>query len=371
MGIDERRDHSFRVPRPDLSVALGTTNACNDCHTKSSDTFQWAADAVKSWYGEKKSNAPPHWAAAIKAGREATPEGEKLLLDLLGHNTTPAIVRATAIDLLANYPSSESAAARREALHHSDPVVRLAAVRVLPPENQDLLVADLASVVADPRRAVRVAAAARLAHLPTDKLTQSQHQAFTKAMIEFRDAQSLQLDHAGGHMAFASLDRQHNRIEQAIEHLTAAIKLEPYLAGPRAELASLMQEHRGDEKEIRRLRTEEADLWERDSKLVPDNAHILYRLGLLRYTLDEYDKAAAALEQACEKAPKNADYRMALALLQEKRYELTGDEAQFKAAVASLHKLQELDRTNPAAQQILTRLVKTREAREAEKTDSK
>jgi tetratricopeptide (TPR) repeat protein len=243
--------------------------------------------------------------------------------------------------------------------------VRLSAVRVLPADNPDLLVADLASVLRDPTRAVRVAAAARLAHLPTDKLTQGQHQAFIKAMIEFREAQSLQLDHAGGHMAFASLDRQHNRIEQAIEHLTAAIKLEPYLAGPRAELASLMQEHRGDEKEIRRLRAEEADLWERDSKLVPDNAHILYRLGLLRYTLDEYDRAAAALEQACEKAPKNADYRMALALLQEKRYELTGDEAQFNAAVASLHKLQELDRKNPAAQQILTRLVTTRQAKEA------
>ena len=54
-----------------------------------------------------------------------------------------------------------------------------------------------------------------------------------------------------------------------------------------------MQEHHGNPAGIRKLRTEEADLWERDSKLVPDNAAILYRLGLLRYTLDEYDKARA------------------------------------------------------------------------------
>jgi hypothetical protein len=33
MVVDPRRDHSFRVPQPDLSVRLGTPNACNLCHT--------------------------------------------------------------------------------------------------------------------------------------------------------------------------------------------------------------------------------------------------------------------------------------------------------------------------------------------------
>lgn len=32
MVVDPRRDHSFRVPRPDLSVKLGTPNACTGCH---------------------------------------------------------------------------------------------------------------------------------------------------------------------------------------------------------------------------------------------------------------------------------------------------------------------------------------------------
>ncbi|MFP8880341.1 MAG: multiheme c-type cytochrome, partial [Myxococcota bacterium] len=33
MQIDPRRDHSFRVPRPDVSMKLGTPNACTGCHT--------------------------------------------------------------------------------------------------------------------------------------------------------------------------------------------------------------------------------------------------------------------------------------------------------------------------------------------------
>ncbi len=358
MVIDERRDHSFRIPRPDLSVELGTPNACNKCHTKPSEGPQWAADAIKKWTGDKPKREP-HWGPAFQAGREGKPEGEKLLLDLLARSTTPPIVRATAIDLLANYPSNASIAARRAALHDRDPLIRLTAVQVIPSDNPQTLLLDLVDAVDDPIRGVRIAAATRLAQLPLDKLTDSQRKAFERAMIEFRQSQELSLDHAGAHLVLASLARQHGRIEEAIQHLVDAVKLEPYLAGSRAELASLMQEHGGEAAEIKRLRTEEADLVERDSKLAPDNADIFYRLGLLRYTLGDYDKAEAAFKTACEKSPRNYDYLMALALLQEKRYMETGDEKQFNATVESIKTMHELSRNDPRAKQILERLLAT------------
>ena len=49
MVVDARRDHSIRIPRPDLSVKLGTPNACTNCHTDKS--AQWASDSVNKWYG--------------------------------------------------------------------------------------------------------------------------------------------------------------------------------------------------------------------------------------------------------------------------------------------------------------------------------
>jgi tetratricopeptide (TPR) repeat protein len=356
MVIDERRDHSFRLPRPDLSVELGTTNACNKCHTKPNETAQWAADAIQSWYGQRPKREP-HWGPAIKAARDGKPEGEKLLLDLIARNSTPSIVRATAIDLLATYSSNASVTARRDALRDSDPLVRLTAIQVLPGDNQELLLSNLASVINDPIRGVRIAAATRMAQLNLAKLTDSQRQGFDKAMVEFRESQELSLDHAGGHLVLASFDRQHGRIEDAIQHLVDAIKLEPYLSGPRAELASLMQEHKGDDAEIKRLRTEEADLVERDSKLAPDNADIFYRLGLLRYTLGDYEKADAALRMAVAKSPRNYEYLMALALLEEKRYIETGDDKQFNAAVESIKTMHELNRNDPRAKQILERML--------------
>ena len=78
---------------------------------------------------------------------------------------------------------------------------------------------------------IRVAAATRLAQLPLSHLTDGQRKAFERAMIEFRESQELWLDHAGGHLTLAAMDRQHGRIEEAVGHLTNAIKLEPYWRG--------------------------------------------------------------------------------------------------------------------------------------------
>ena len=53
MLVDPRRDHSFRAPRPDLTVEYGTPNACDDCHADR--TARWAADQVAAWDPEKHS----------------------------------------------------------------------------------------------------------------------------------------------------------------------------------------------------------------------------------------------------------------------------------------------------------------------------
>ena len=53
MGVDPRQDHSFRVPRPDLSAELGTPNACTGCHRDRSP--EWAADRITAWGGRARA----------------------------------------------------------------------------------------------------------------------------------------------------------------------------------------------------------------------------------------------------------------------------------------------------------------------------
>ncbi|MBD3648500.1 MAG: hypothetical protein HUJ31_13845, partial [Pseudomonadales bacterium] len=53
MGVDFRRDHSFRAPRPDLSRTHDVPNACANCHEDR--TAEWAANKVVEWYGERRT----------------------------------------------------------------------------------------------------------------------------------------------------------------------------------------------------------------------------------------------------------------------------------------------------------------------------
>jgi hypothetical protein len=81
--------------------------------------------------------------------------------------------------------------------------------------------------------------------------------------------------------------------------------------------------------------------------------------------LGETKAAATALSKACELAPTNFDFRMALALLQERRYEQSGDEADYTAATASLAEMAKLRPGDQRTAQIRARLEATRAAKRA------
>jgi tetratricopeptide (TPR) repeat protein len=203
-----------------------------------------------------------------------------------------------------------------------------------------------------------------MATLPRERIDPRYHEALDKAIQEYRDAQGVVLERAASHMNLGWLARQLGDPKEAEEEFRTAIRLEPYLTGPRSELATLIAHRSGDEAEIRKLREEEADLLDRDAKLLSTSAETYYRLGLLRYLLGETTAASTALKKACELAPTNYDFRMALALLQERRYEQSGDAAEYDAAIASLNELAKLQPNDPRAAQIRARLDATHAAKQ-------
>ncbi len=318
MEIDARRDHSLRIPRPDLTVQLGTPNACNGCHTKPKETPAWASDRIKEWYGDKHLKTP-HFATAIAAARQGKAEGLDLVRALLRRQAAPDIVRATAIELLAGYGNSDSDRLCREAIKDTSPLVRMAAIRAMSPESLERFTSEVAEALSDPVRLVRLAAVRRLAEHRGQLIGSAVRTAFDEALVEYRQAQGVTLDRAASHMNLATLSLALEESTAAIKSLQTAIQLEPYLSGVRDQLAQLLESTDGDPEQIRQLRIREVELLERDSKLLPDNPLPLYRRGMLLYLLERYDEARIAMEKACQVAPNSYESWLALALLCEKQ----------------------------------------------------
>ncbi|MEX2169857.1 MAG: cytochrome c3 family protein [Pirellulales bacterium] len=367
MVVDPRRDHSFRVPRPDLTVEVGIPNTCNNCHQKPEETPQWAADQVRKWYGPKR-NDDPHWASAFAAARSGKPEGADLLADLVRRRETPAIVKATAVELIGQYDTELSRTVRVQALEDSHALVRSAAVQAVTPESFEQLAELLAPRLEDRSRLVRIQAAVLLAGVPSQLLTSDQRTARDAVLQEYRGEQALSLERAASHLNLADLDRTLGRPDKAIGHLRNAIGRESYLTGPRSELASLLAESGGDPAEVVRLRKEELELFKRDVQLLPDSAVAFYRLGLMQILLGQVADAEQSLSKAAELGKFIYDYHMALALLQERRFESDGNRAHADRAIATLKKMNELRPNDPQTNEILRRIVERRENREGSAT---
>jgi len=325
MVVDPRQDHSLRPPRPDLTVKLGVPNACNKCHTKPEETPQWAAEKVVEWYGPKRK-PDPHYGEILAAAREGDENALKQLTRLTRSPNVGPIVRATAVSLLATrYPiEPASHPVIQRALHDREPLVRATAVRAFeaqqPASEADLyrLRDRLAPALKDPIRLVRVEAARLLAGFPRRILSNEQVAALDRAIEEYKAGLLDNADQSGSHVALGLLYTDLGEYDRAIREYQTAIDLDPSVAGPRTNLAQLL-ESMGRRDEAHRLRVEEAKLLERDARLLPNNAAIHYRLGLLQYLLGRQDQAARALQRACELEPKATDFRMALTLLYEKQ----------------------------------------------------
>jgi predicted CXXCH cytochrome family protein len=193
MGVDKRYDHSLRIPRPDLSISLGTPNACVNCHDDKTD--QWALQWVNKWYGENKK---PHYGTILSdasAGKEGADQG---LLKMINSNLYPEIIRATAIGLLSAYPGANSQDAVRKALNDSDPLLRHTAAEHFETNDSTLLFGQLVPLLNDPIKAVRMEAANRLITYRKASFNEIQYKAFQKALDEYRKSQEYVADFPTG-----------------------------------------------------------------------------------------------------------------------------------------------------------------------------
>jgi Flp pilus assembly protein TadD len=297
MVVDARRDHSIRVPRPDLSVALGTPNACTQCHAGRS--AEWAAQAVAEWYPHGRQTMP-HYATALHAGRTGAADAEQQLDRLILDRSQPAIVRASALRLLARYATAASEPALQAAIADPDPLVRSAAPRALTSSASPAALRSIASLLRDPVRAVRIEAARALAGTDLLLLPPELQTAFVGATKELVAADLVDADRPEAHLNLGLLETRRREPDAAEREYRTALRLDPGFVPALVNLADLDRARGQDQ--------QGAELLRKALSIEPNNADVQHSLGLLLVRRHDYAGALDLLRRASELAPENARY---------------------------------------------------------------
>lgn len=311
MVVDPRRDHSFKIPRPDLSVRTGAPNVCQGCHADRS--AEWAAERIEDWHGPER---PFSFAAALAGGREGAPEAEPELIRLMEDPGAPDIVRATALTLLDRYPTVRASEIAIEALGDNAPLVRAAAVRRLGAENRAetdrSAIPKLEPLLTDSVGLVRMEAARVLTQIAPERYAGDNASetaiAWRNALEEYRDGQRALNDQAASHLNLAILHERLGRSDSAAAAYRTAVRIDSSFVPAHLNLAMLLNRARGQGGAKAEALAAEAEASLRAAaRMQPDAAEVHYTLGLfLAETPDRLEEAATHLGQAAVLDASNA-----------------------------------------------------------------
>jgi len=297
MVVDPRHDHSMRVPRPDLSVKLGTPNACNYCHADKS--AQWAADAVARWFGPDRKGFQTY-GDAFRAASSGAAGAEQLLAAVAADANTPNVARAAAMMELASHVSPANADLVRRGLSDPDPMVRIGAMDMLANIPAAQIWPLVAPLLSDSVRGVRTRAASLLAEMPTERQPPADRERFESAAAEFVATQRLNADRPENRSSLAMFYARRGLATDAETEYKAALRLSPQYTPAAINLADLYRALGRESEGIAVLSTTVA--------VVPDDAGLHHALGLALVRQKHNDEALPELRRATELAPNQPQY---------------------------------------------------------------
>lgn len=297
MVVDGRRDHSFRIPRPDLTLELGTPNACSDCHDDKS--VQWSQDAIVKWYGDGRLQGP-HYAVALFAGRTGEPGALERLRFLVGAPDQPDIAKATALSLMSRFAGTSEIPEVVQALTHDNPLVRGAAVRSLVSSHPERQLSLAGPLMQDEIRDVRQAAAQLIAGLSLPEADNAQNPLITQANFLWEQALRSNEERPESQLGLAAMYINRGERSSAEKCFRTALALEPRFNTSYVNYADFLR---------RDQRHQEAeDILRQGVVAIHDSADIKHSLGLLLVSMGDLPGALVFLEEAVVQRENIARY---------------------------------------------------------------
>lgn len=294
MGNDHRRDHSFRIPRPDQSITFGTPNTCISCHTKKSN--QWAAAAIVKWYGKDRAY---HFSDDLAPGSLLNGESEKHLLKLLADTSQPEIARATAAYYLGSMNTQGGSVALLHVLNDKKPLVRYHAVRALQNFNPEVWKGNAFTILTDKVRAVRIAAADLYHTIPPSEIPANYKSAFERADAENRRYLHEQTDFSVGNVMVADFKLQEGNYLEAVKYYIRGLKKDSLMNYARLNLSAAYSSMGKNPEALQAL--------ENAARIDQGNDRIFYNLGLLNYEMNNAPEAIKNFQRGVQLNSQNTD----------------------------------------------------------------
>jgi len=296
MGVDERRDHSFRVPEPQLTLDLGIPNACNRCHQDQDAT--WASEAVENWYPDSEIRAD--FAYTLAAAHQGQQSVLPNLVKMANDSARSGILRATAMLEAGRFPSDETVALIQVQLNSPDPVMRAAAVRSMEWLPIAQRYTSLQPLISDPSKSVRMEVAVQLASLSPNQISANGRDELVTLKNEYLETLKLNADIPETLLNLGSYLAQAGNPEEAEQAYRQALKQSPGFVPAMVNLADL---YRAAGLEDAALSTLKKAL-----EAEPDAATTQHALGLLYIRQRNMNLALAHLQKAAELDSGNVRY---------------------------------------------------------------
>lgn len=287
MGNDLRHDHSFRVPRPDLSITSGIPNACNNCHANKSNKV--LADAVKKWYGPKRKY---HFSDDLIPGSKLDENSEVHLTKLISDNAVPDIIKATAVFYLGSIQTQSSLNTILSCIQSKDSQVRYRALRSLANFSPPSWIEAVGPLLSDKVRAVRIAAADLYITIPKEQIESQYLDSFVSAQKELKNLLEYQTDFAVGNVMMADYYLKLKDYDNAEKFYWRGLKKDDQANYALLNLSTIYNAQGKNDKSL--------EVLEKARKNNPKNDRIYYNLGLLYNEMNNKAEAEKQFAKAVE-----------------------------------------------------------------------
>ena len=349
-----RSDHSMRPPMPAATLAVGSPNACNVCHTDKDAA--WADKQVRIWRPRDYQASTLRVAALVDAARR---QDWTKLPDMLAYVTaesSDALFTTALVRLLRACADERKLPALVAALENASPLVRASAAAgldgILTPQTVQALLA----ATRDDYRLVRIRAAASLAPFPLEQLPAEARSDLQRATDELLAALQAHPDEAASFHNLGNFYAARGEHDRAVECYERALKLQPDNIAPLVNAAFAHNAVGRNDLAENCLR--------RALEVEPNSAAANLNLGLLLGELGRSDEAQAALRRAFEVDPTSATAAYNLAVLLAPKHpgeaiewcrkaaQLRPEEPRYRYLLAFC--LQQTDRRDEAIQTLRT-----------------